>query len=69
MSEEDSSNIVQEKRIELSMRAVGKGGRKRRSGTVDAAIVPAVMVLSAELFTPGEGDRKVDGMDRLEISR
>ena len=34
-------------------------GRKGRSGTIDAlAVVPAVLVLSAELFTPGMGDVK-----------
>lgn len=57
-----------EKRLELSMRGASKGHR-RRSGTIDAAIVPAVMVLSAELFTPGEGDRgrKIDTKDRLEV--
>lgn len=33
-------------------------GRRGRSSTVDAlAVVPAVLVLSAELFTPGEGGR------------
>lgn len=33
--------------------------RKKRAGTVDAlAVIPAVLVLSAELFTPGEEDRK-----------
>lgn len=33
--------------------------RHRRSGTVDAlAVVPAVLVLSAELFTPGDGAKK-----------
>ncbi|KAF2475523.1 uncharacterized protein BDR25DRAFT_310880 [Lindgomyces ingoldianus] len=39
-------------------------GRKR-SGTVDAlAVVPAVLVLSAELFTPGqEGGKKGVGRD------
>jgi hypothetical protein len=61
----------QEKRIELSMRDVSKG-RKKRSGTVGAAIVPAVMVLSAELFTPGEGASGNDmepGKDRLEVLR
>jgi hypothetical protein len=50
------------------MRAVSRGGKKR-SGTVGAAIVPAVMVLGAELFTPGQGDKqkKVDIKDRLEV--
>lgn len=63
-----------EQRIELSMRAVGKGSgrkQKKRSGTVGAAIVPAVMVLGAELFTPGVAERErvsVDGgKDRLEV--
>lgn len=33
--------------------------RGKRSGTVDAlAVVPAVLVLSAELFTPGQGQGK-----------
>lgn len=33
--------------------------KRGRSGTVDAlAVVPAVLVLSAELFTPGTGDAK-----------
>lgn len=38
--------------------------KRNRSGTIDAlAVVPAVLVLSAELFTPGQGDegRKRDG--------
>ena len=47
-------------------------GRKGRSGTIDAlAVVPAVLVLSAELFTPGMGDvkegrRKDSGVGRWE---
>ncbi|EUC28486.1 hypothetical protein COCCADRAFT_9152 [Bipolaris zeicola 26-R-13] len=44
-------------------------GRKGRSGTIDAlAVVPAVLVLSAELFTPGEkgGRRKDSGVGRWE---
>ena len=47
--------------------------RRNRSGTIDAlAVVPAVLVLSAELFTPGtgkmkgEGGRKDSGMGRWE---
>jgi len=33
--------------------------RKKRSGTVDAlAVLPAVLVLSAELFTPEEEEKK-----------
>jgi hypothetical protein len=64
-----------EQRIELSMRAVGKGSgrkQKKRSGTVGAAIVPAVMVLGAELFTPGVAERErmtvvEGGKDRLEV--
>ncbi|KAF1830861.1 hypothetical protein BDW02DRAFT_582534 [Decorospora gaudefroyi] len=36
--------------------------KRNRSGTVDAlAVVPAVLVLSAELFTPGAGDGDGDG--------
>ena len=36
--------------------------RDRRSGTVDAlAVVPALLVLSAELFTPGEEGKKREG--------
>lgn len=36
--------------------------RHRRSGTVDAlAVVPAVLMLSAELFTPGEGVKRKNG--------
>lgn len=36
--------------------------KRGRSGTVDAlAVVPAVLVLSAELFTPGTG-RRGEGM-------
>ena len=45
-------------------------GKRGRSGTIDAlAVVPAVLVLSAELFTPGgeevgvaEGRRKDSGV-------
>lgn len=57
-----------EPRIELSMSAASKG-RRKRTGTVDAAIAPAIMVLRAELFTPGQGDREknIDNRDRLEI--
>ncbi|EUC43646.1 hypothetical protein COCMIDRAFT_6954 [Bipolaris oryzae ATCC 44560] len=43
--------------------------KKGRSGTIDAlAVVPAVLVLSAELFTPGEkgGRRKDSGVGRWE---
>jgi hypothetical protein len=41
--------------------------RTSRSGTLDAlAVVPAVLMLSAELFTPGSGDRKVDGGRRKD---
>ena len=36
--------------------------RDRRSGTIDAlAVVPALLVLSAELFTPGEEGKKREG--------
>jgi hypothetical protein len=36
--------------------------KDRRSGTIDAlAVVPAVLVLSAELFTPGEGKGRKKG--------
>ena len=39
--------------------AMNLTSRSRRSGTVDAlAVVPAVLVLSAELFTPGDGEKK-----------
>ncbi|KAI8930882.1 hypothetical protein NX059_011899 [Plenodomus lindquistii] len=47
--------------------------KKGRRGTIDAlAVVPAVLVLSAELFTPGTGDvkeerkRKDSGVGRWE---
>lgn len=50
--------------------------KKGRSGTIDAlAVVPAVLVLSAELFTPGvggghgdekRGKRKDSGVGRWE---
>ncbi|KAF3041305.1 hypothetical protein E8E12_004806 [Didymella heteroderae] len=44
--------------------------KRARSGTVDAlAVVPAILVLSAELFTPGqsnEGRRKDSGVGRWE---
>lgn len=44
--------------------------KRTRSGTIDAlAVVPAVLVLSAELFTPGqsnEGSRKGSGVGRWE---
>lgn len=44
--------------------------KRTRSGTVDAlAVVPAVLILSAELFTPGqskEGSRKASSMGRWE---
>lgn len=44
--------------------------KRTRSGTVDAlAVVPALLVLSAELFTPGqsqEGSRKNSGVGRWE---
>ncbi|KAH9878227.1 hypothetical protein J1614_003444 [Plenodomus biglobosus] len=48
-------------------------GKKSRRGTIDAlAVVPAVLVLSAELFTPGSGEgekvgrRKDSGVGRWE---
>ncbi|KAJ8116567.1 hypothetical protein OPT61_g2036 [Boeremia exigua] len=44
--------------------------KRSRSGTIDAlAVVPAVLVLSAELFTPGQGSnerRKSSGVGRWE---
>lgn len=44
--------------------------KRTRSGTIDAlAVVPAVLVLSAELFTPGAsnaGSRKDSGVGRWE---
>jgi len=44
--------------------------KRSRSGTIDAlAVVPAVLVLSAELFTPGQGSngrRKNNGVGRWE---
>lgn len=44
--------------------------KRTRSGTIDAlAVVPAVLVLSAELFTPGQesvGKRKSSGVGRWE---
>ncbi|KAF2621981.1 hypothetical protein BU25DRAFT_426090 [Macroventuria anomochaeta] len=44
--------------------------KRNRSGTIDAlAVVPAVLVLSAELFTPGQGNegrRKDSGVGRWE---
>lgn len=43
------------------MKNLTKG--RKRSGTVDAlAIVPAVLVLSAELFTPGKEEEKEEGV-------
>lgn len=42
--------------------AMSPARRDRRSGTIDAlAVVPAVLVLSAELFTPGEDGKKREG--------
>lgn len=55
-----------------AMMDLGHHGKKNRRGTIDAlAIVPAVLVLSAELFTPGSGDatrgkRKDSGVGRWE---
>ncbi|ORY08341.1 hypothetical protein BCR34DRAFT_603592 [Clohesyomyces aquaticus] len=44
------------------MKSLTKG--RKRSGTVDAlAIVPAVLVLSAELFTPRKDEEKEGGED------
>ena len=44
--------------------------KQNRSGTINAlAVVPAVLVLSAELFTPGQGNderRKNSGVGRWE---
>lgn len=51
----------------MDLRHQSKKGRS--SGTIDAlAVVPAVLVLSAELFTPGEkeGRRKDSGVGRWE---
>lgn len=56
-------------RIELSMRAVGKG-TKPRSGILGAAIGPAMMVLRAELFMPEDKEgRGMNTKDRLEVGR
>lgn len=49
-----------------------QGKKRSRNGTIDAlAVVPAVLVLSAELFTPGDGKnegsrRKDSGVGRWE---
>ncbi len=43
--------------------------KRSRSGTIDAlAVVPTVLVLSAELFTPGQGsdNRRKSGVNRWE---
>ena len=40
----------------LSLRTLARG--RSRSGTIDAAIIPAVLVLKAELFTPSEATPK-----------
>lgn len=43
--------------------------RNKRSGTIDAlAVVPTVLVLSAELFTPGEGSKKDKELGKWEDS-
>jgi hypothetical protein len=57
-SEESTRKVVRNRDIVAAM-DLGHHGRERgRRGTVDAlAVVPAVLVLSAELFTPGVGVR------------
>ncbi|KAF2742372.1 hypothetical protein M011DRAFT_481761 [Sporormia fimetaria CBS 119925] len=69
-STESERRVRYAPRIELSMAAAGKGTKARRA-TIEAAIVPAAMVLSAELFTPGQGERtkKRFVMDSLEVRR
>ncbi|CBY01222.1 hypothetical protein IAQ61_003036 [Plenodomus lingam] len=48
--------VVKSKEIHAMMDLTHHGKKKSRRGTIDAlAVVPAVLVLSAELFTPGDG--------------
>ena len=48
-----------EKRISTGSMMKDLVNRKKRSETVDAlAVLPAVLVLSAELFTPEEEEKK-----------
>ncbi|KAH8723393.1 hypothetical protein GQ44DRAFT_774001 [Phaeosphaeriaceae sp. PMI808] len=49
-------SILRSREVAAAM-DLGHAGKRGRSGTVDAlAVVPAVLVLSAELFTPGSGE-------------
>ncbi|KNG51683.1 hypothetical protein TW65_01080 [Stemphylium lycopersici] len=62
--------IVRSKEVSAMM-DLRHQNKRGRNGTIDAlAVVPAVLVLSAELFTPGEegaeGARKDSGVGRWE---
>lgn len=66
-------SILKNREVATAM-DLGHQSKRGRSSTVDAlAVVPAVLVLSAELFTPGgeeggvaEGRRKDSGVGRWE---
>lgn len=61
-SGEDWPRIKKEVKSREVAAAMNLTSRSRRSGTIDAlAVVPAVLVLSAELFTPGDGEKKKRG--------
>ncbi|KAJ4299200.1 hypothetical protein N0V90_004444 [Kalmusia sp. IMI 367209] len=60
-SGEEWPRIKKEVKSKEVAAAMNLTGRHHRSGTIDAlAVVPAVLVLSAELFTPGEGKKRRD---------
>lgn len=66
-SGEEWPRIKKEVKSKEVASAMNLAGKHHRSGTIDAlAVVPAVLVLSAELFTPGIQKSKVgkweDGM-------
>ncbi|KAF2133852.1 hypothetical protein P153DRAFT_372404 [Dothidotthia symphoricarpi CBS 119687] len=51
-------DIVKSREIAAAMN-LGHRNKRTRSGTIDAlAVVPAVLILSAELFTPGQDDQE-----------
>ncbi|PSN72235.1 hypothetical protein BS50DRAFT_246855 [Corynespora cassiicola Philippines] len=65
--EEQWPRIKKEVKSKEIAAAMNLTNRHKRSGTVDAlAVVPAVLILSAELFTPVNPGKKQKGMKRWE---
>lgn len=66
-SVEDWPRIKKEVKSREVAAAMSLTSRHKRSGTVDAlAVIPAILVLSAELFTPSDGTKKKDRSGKWE---